>query len=214
MAREYKNSLVKTPFADNVYYVDRPKKFNMPSFTQFDGIGDPSRHLDHYSQKMALDNHNDAFMCKVFPTSLMGAALEWFKKRPHKSILNYETLCAMFLAQYCGNKKQKKTIASLFTIRQKRGESLQDFWSRFNMETSEIVDCHPKAAIETFKIGMIQGTKFHISLVKYSPQDMLTFNARAQIYIRLEDNVAHRAQYATLVIVENKPREKVSSSKS
>ncbi|XP_059650461.1 uncharacterized protein LOC132296268 [Cornus florida] len=182
--------------------------------TELVASGDPSYHLDHYSQKMALDNHNDTFMCKVFPTSLTGATLEWFKNRPHKSIPNYKTLCDMFLAQYCGNKKQKKTIASLFTIRQKRGELLQDFLSRFNMEASKIAECHPKTAIETFKIGMIQGTKFHTSLVKYSSPDMQTLNARAQIYIRLEKDVAHRAQHATLVAVENKPWEKTSSSKS
>ncbi|XP_059637730.1 uncharacterized protein LOC132279713 [Cornus florida] len=214
MAREHKNSLIKTPFTDDVYLVDRPKKFTMPSFTQFDGTGDPSRHLDHYAQKMALDDHNDPWMCKVFPTSLTGAVLEWFRNRPPKFIPDYETLCTMFLAQYCGNKRQKKSIASLFTIRQKKSDTLQDFLSRFNMEASKIADCHPATAIETFKLAMIQGTKFYTSLVKYSPLDMQTLNARAQIYIRLEENVAHRAQQATLVTVENKPQERVSNSKS
>ncbi|XP_059639823.1 uncharacterized protein LOC132282233 [Cornus florida] len=201
MAREHKNSLVKTPFTDNVYLVERPKKFTMPSFTQFDETGDPSRHLDHYAQKMALDDRNDPWMCRVFPTSLIGAALEWFRNRPHKSIPDYVTLCTMFLAQYWGNKMQKKSIASLFTVRQKKEETLQDFLSRFNMEASEIADCYPTTAIETFKLAMIQGTKFHTSLVKYSPPDMQTLNARAQIYIRLEENIAHRAQHATLVTV-------------
>ncbi|XP_059654606.1 uncharacterized protein LOC132301366 [Cornus florida] len=81
------------------------------------------------------------------------------------------------------------------------------------MEASEIADCHPATAIETFKLAMIQGTKFHTSLVKYSPPDMQTLNARAQIYIRLEENIAHRAQYATLVTVENKPRERIPTPK-
>ncbi|XP_059649929.1 uncharacterized protein LOC132295641 [Cornus florida] len=179
MAREHKNSLIKTPFTDDMYLVERPKKFTMPSFTQFDGTGDPSRHLDHYAQKMALDDLNDPWMCRVFPTSLTRAALEWFRNRPHKSISDYVTLCTMFLAQYCGNKKQKKSIASLFTVRQKRGETLQDFLSRFNMEASEIANCHPATAIETFKLAMTQGTKFHTSLVKYSPPNMQTLNARA-----------------------------------
>ncbi|XP_059664189.1 uncharacterized protein LOC132309958 [Cornus florida] len=136
MAREHKNSLVKTPFTDDMYLVERPKKFTMPSFTQLDGAGDPSRHLDHYTQKMALDDRNDPWICRVFPTSLTGAALEWFRNRLHKSIPDYVTLYTMFLAQYYGNKKQKKSIASLFTVRQKRGETLQDFLSRFNMEAS------------------------------------------------------------------------------
>ncbi|XP_059663514.1 uncharacterized protein LOC132309199 [Cornus florida] len=214
MAREHKNSLVKTPFTDDIYLVDRPKKFTMPSFTQFNGTRDPSRHLDHYAQKMALDDHDNPFMCKIFPTNLTGATLEWFGNRPHKSIPDYETLCTIFLAQYCRNKKQKKSITSLFTIRQKKRKTLQDFLSRFSMEASKIAHCHPATAIEMFKLAIIQGTKFHTSLVKYSPPDMQTLNARAQIYIRLEENVAQRVQHATLVIMENKPREKVSNPKS
>ncbi|XP_059638692.1 uncharacterized protein LOC132280964 [Cornus florida] len=81
------------------------------------------------------------------------------------------------------------------------------------MEASKIADCHPATAIETFKLAMIQGTKFHTSLVKYSPPDMQTLNAKAQIYIRLEENIAHRVQHATLVTVENKPRERILNSK-
>ncbi|XP_059670901.1 uncharacterized protein LOC132316444 [Cornus florida] len=162
---------------------------------------------------MALDDRNDPWICKVFPTSLTGAALEWFRNRLHKSILDYVTLCTMFLVQYCRNKKQKKSIASLFTVRQKKEETLQDFKSRFNMEASEITDCHPVTVIETFKLAMIQGTKFHTSLVNYSPPDMQTLNVRAQIYIWLEENVAHRAQHTTLVTVENKPRERIPNSK-
>ncbi|XP_059659078.1 uncharacterized protein LOC132305454 [Cornus florida] len=61
---------------------------------------------------MALDDRNDPWMCRVFPTSLTGAALEWFRNKPHKSTPDYVTLCTMFLTQYCGNKKQKKSIAS------------------------------------------------------------------------------------------------------
>ncbi|XP_059669586.1 uncharacterized protein LOC132314782 [Cornus florida] len=142
---------------------------------------------------MALDDRNDPWICRVFPTSLTGVVLEWFRNRPHKSIPDYVTLRTMFLAQYCGSKKQKKNIASLFTGRQKKEETLQDFLSRFNMEASEIADCHPTTATETFKLAMIQGMKFHTSLVKYSPPDMQTLNARSQIYIWLEENVAHRA---------------------
>ncbi|XP_059668903.1 uncharacterized protein LOC132313992 [Cornus florida] len=213
MAREHKNSLVKTPFTNDVYLVERSKKFTMPSFTLFDGTRDPSRHLDHYAQKMALDYRNDPWICRVFPTSLTRAALEWFRNRPHKSIPDYVTLYTMFRAQYCRNKKQKKSITSLFTVRQKKGETLQDFLSRFNMEASEIADYHPATAIETFKLVMIKGTKFHTSLVKYSPLDIQTLNAKAQIYIRLEENIAHRAQHATLVTVENKPRERIPNSK-
>ncbi|XP_059629895.1 uncharacterized protein LOC132272833 [Cornus florida] len=64
------------------------------------------------------------------------------------------------------------------------------------MEASEIADCYPVTAMETFKLVMIQGTKFHTSLVKYSFPDMQTLNTRAQIYIRLEENVENKIKFA------------------
>ncbi|XP_059671027.1 uncharacterized protein LOC132316568 [Cornus florida] len=166
MAREFTASIVKTPFLDEIEWVARPKKFTMPKFTKFNGTGDLLQHLNHYTQEMTLETHNDPFICKIFPSSLTGVALEWFKNCPCKSILNFETLCIAFLAQYCRNKKQKKTIANPFMIWQMKGEGLQAFLTQFNMESLGIPDCNQDTAIEAFKIAMVQGSHFHSSLKK------------------------------------------------
>ncbi|XP_059627283.1 uncharacterized protein LOC132270095 [Cornus florida] len=150
----------------------------MPKFIKFNGTGNLLQHLNHYTQNMTLEAHNDLFMCKIFPSSLKGVALEWFKNRLCKSIPNFESLCVAFLAQYCENKKQKKTIASLFTIRQMKGEGLQAFLTRFNMESSGIPDCNQDTAIEVFKIAMVQGSRFHFSLVKKTSTNMSELNSR------------------------------------
>ncbi|XP_059627305.1 uncharacterized protein LOC132270115 [Cornus florida] len=175
MAREFTASTVKTSFTDKIERVARPKKFTMPKFIKLNGIGDPLQHLNHYTQEMTLEAHNDLFMCKIFPSSLTGVALEWFKNRPCKSIPNFESLCVMFLAQYCGNKKQKKT-----------------FLTRFNMESSSIPDCNQDTAIEALKIAMVQSSRFHSSLVKKTPTNMSELNSWALNYIRLEENEVTR----------------------
>ncbi|XP_059663856.1 uncharacterized protein LOC132309581 [Cornus florida] len=215
IAREFTVSIVKTPFTDEIEQVARPKKFTMLKFIKFNRTRDPLQHLNHYTQEMTLEAHNDLFMCKIFPSSLTGVAPEWFKNCPCKSIPNFESLCVAFLASTVEirSRKKKKTIASLFTIRQMKGEGLQTFLTRFNMESSGIPDCNQNTAIEAFKIAMVQGSHFHSFLVKKTPTNMSELNSRAQNYIRLKENKVTRQQRVTLVTVENRPKERSNTSR-
>ncbi|XP_059627766.1 uncharacterized protein LOC132270609 [Cornus florida] len=79
------------------------------------------------------------------------------------------------------------------------------------MESSGIPDCNQDTAIEAFQIAMVQGSHFHSSLVKKTPTNMSKLNSRAQNYIRLEENEVTRQQRATLVTVENRPKERSST---
>ncbi|XP_059650582.1 uncharacterized protein LOC132296395 [Cornus florida] len=80
------------------------------------------------------------------------------------------------------------------------------------MESSGIPDCNQDTAIEAFKIVTVQGSHFRSSLVKKAPTNMSELNSRAQNYIRLEENKITRQQRATLVTVENRPKEQSSTS--
>ncbi|XP_059638946.1 uncharacterized protein LOC132281238 [Cornus florida] len=90
-----------------------------------------------------------------FTTSLTGAALEWFKNRPHKSIPDYVTLCTMFLAQYCRNKKQKKSIASLFTITQVTGGEYDRQRSEDDQESEEVYRSRLRVAHKLRRISSV-----------------------------------------------------------
>ena len=57
----------------------KPKDFAIPSFKQFDGKSDPVDHIFNFQQKMALETRNEAILCKVFSTTLVGPALAWFR---------------------------------------------------------------------------------------------------------------------------------------
>ncbi|XP_059629558.1 uncharacterized protein LOC132272419 [Cornus florida] len=95
-----------------------------------------------------------------------------------------------------------------------KGEGLQTFLTRFNMESSGIPDCNQDTAIEAFKIGMVQGSRFHYFLEKKTPTNMSKLNSRAQNYIRLEENEVTRQQRATLVTVENWQKERSSTPRA
>ena len=55
-------------------------RFTQPPFNSYDGKIDLMEHVSHYIQMMSLHTHNDALMCKVFPSSLGPSALRWFNE--------------------------------------------------------------------------------------------------------------------------------------
>ena len=68
----------RSPFLDDIERAQRPSRFTRPPFNSYDGKTDPVEHVSHYIQMMSLHTHNDALMCKVFPSNLEPTALRWF----------------------------------------------------------------------------------------------------------------------------------------
>ena len=53
----------------------KPKDFVVPTFKQFDGKSNPMDHIFNFQQKMTLETKNEAILCKVFSTTLIGPTL-------------------------------------------------------------------------------------------------------------------------------------------
>ena len=68
----------RSPFSDEIERAPMPSRFTRQPFNSYDGKTDPVEHVSHYIQMMSLHAHNDALMCKVFPSSLGSTALRWF----------------------------------------------------------------------------------------------------------------------------------------
>ena len=58
----------------------------MPSFECYSGATDPIQHLHQYQDKMAVHSHDDLLLSRVFPSSLKGAAYDWFYTLPKQSL--------------------------------------------------------------------------------------------------------------------------------
>ena len=65
----------RSPFFDEIERAPMPSRFTRPPFNSYDGKTDPMEHVSHYIHMMSLHAHNDALMCKVFPSSLGSTAL-------------------------------------------------------------------------------------------------------------------------------------------
>nr|GEV43915.1 reverse transcriptase domain-containing protein [Tanacetum cinerariifolium] len=67
-----------------------------------------------------------------------GAARVWFDELPPESIDSYKVLKAAFLAYFMQQKKYVKDPVEIHNIKQKDGETIEDFMKRFKVETGRM----------------------------------------------------------------------------
>ena len=67
-----------------------PLKFRLPQLKPFDGLKDILDHLNTFKMTLGLQQPFDKILCRSFPTTLKGAAKEWFTRLPTSSIDNFE----------------------------------------------------------------------------------------------------------------------------
>ena len=85
-----------SPFSRDIERAPISSRFTQPPFNSYDGKIDPVEHVSHYIQMMSLHTHNDALMCKVFPSSLGPIALRWFYGLRKDSIHSFSELIQKF----------------------------------------------------------------------------------------------------------------------
>ena len=103
---------------------------------------------------MALETRNEAILCKVFSTTLVGLALAWFRQFPEKSMDSFEDLCTRFIKQYNSNRQQQKTMADLHHRVQSEDETLRKYVTRFMEVMNVIYDADSVTAAGSFIKGL------------------------------------------------------------
>ncbi|GJX26959.1 reverse transcriptase domain-containing protein [Tanacetum coccineum] len=86
--------------------------------------------------------------CHMFNSTLIGAARVWFDELPPESIDGYKDLKAAFLAYFMQQKKYVKDPVKIHNIKQRDGETIEEFMERFKVETG-----HMKGAPECMRIS-------------------------------------------------------------
>ncbi|GJY38786.1 reverse transcriptase domain-containing protein [Tanacetum coccineum] len=91
--------------------------------------------------------------CHMFNSTLIGAARVWFDELPPESIDGYKGLKSAFLAYFMQQKKYVKDPVEIHNIKQRDGETIEDFMERFKVETGRM-----KGAPECMRIsGFMHG---------------------------------------------------------
>ena len=132
-----------SPVEDLVHRTDSPftalinghpllPKFKMPSLDSYDGTRDLFNHIATFKTTMHLQGVPDEIMCRAFPTTLKGPVRVWFCKIAPNSVSFFEELSKLFVNNFIGGQRHKRSSSSLLTIKQGENESLRSFITRFN----------------------------------------------------------------------------------
>ncbi|KAL0386282.1 UNVERIFIED_CONTAM: hypothetical protein Sradi_3022500 [Sesamum radiatum] len=129
---------VGIPFTEEVMADELPVNCQTPAIAEYDGTTDPQEHLSRLEDAVLLHRYTDDIKCRVFITTFAGAAQQWFNQLPPAVIGSFQEFRSLFLHQFASSRKHRKIELSLFSIRQKEGESLKDYLQSFNTAALEV----------------------------------------------------------------------------
>ncbi|GJW02458.1 reverse transcriptase domain-containing protein [Tanacetum coccineum] len=118
------------PFTPRIRYFDFLKT-RMPSHIKtYDGSEDPEDHLKIFQSAAKTERWAMPTWCHMFNSTLTGNARVWFDDLPKETIDSYDDLKKAFLENYLQQKKCIKDPVEIHNIRQRDGESTEEFVRR------------------------------------------------------------------------------------
>ncbi|XP_050250571.1 uncharacterized protein LOC126697564 [Quercus robur] len=165
-----------------------PDRFARPLFNCYDRKTDPVEHVSHYIQMISLHTHNDALMCKVFPSSLGPTALRWFNGLRKGSICSFSELIQEFGIRFVTCSRVPQPVDALLSMKMRVGETLRSYTSRYWELYNKIDGDNERVAASTFRMGLLEDSRLRESLTKNPPEGMRQLMRRIKEYKRLEDD--------------------------
>nr|GEW58668.1 reverse transcriptase domain-containing protein [Tanacetum cinerariifolium] len=124
------------PFTPRIRNFKSSRKTRMPNNVKmYDGTEDPEYHVKVFQAAAQVERWAMPTWCHMFNSTLIGEARVWFDELPPESIDGYKDLRAAFLAYFMQQKKYVKDPVEIHNIKQKDGETIEDFMERFKIET-------------------------------------------------------------------------------
>jgi len=91
------------PFSQAIMDAEIPSTFVGPKAT-FTGVEDPEAHLTVFHTQMMLVGGSDAVRCKLFMSTLVGVAMDWFISLPDGHVTSFAQLSQLFKEKYIVNR--------------------------------------------------------------------------------------------------------------
>ncbi|GJT58007.1 reverse transcriptase domain-containing protein [Tanacetum coccineum] len=149
------------PFTSRIRHFDFPKT-RMPSHVKtYNESEDPEDHLKIFQAAAKTERWAMPTWCHMFNSTLTGNARVWFDDLPPESIDSYNDLREAFLKNYLQQKKCIKDPIVLHNIKQRDGESTEDFIQRYKLESKNV-----KGAPECMRISGFVHEITNLELIK------------------------------------------------
>nr|GEW66187.1 reverse transcriptase domain-containing protein [Tanacetum cinerariifolium] len=137
------------PFTPRIRNFKSSRKTQMPNNVKtYDGTGDLEDHVKIFHAASQVERWAMPTWCHMFNSTLIGTAKVWFDELSPESIYGYKDLKAAFLAYFMQQKKYVKNLVEIHNIKQKNGETIEDFIEIFKVETGRM-----KGASECMRIS-------------------------------------------------------------
>ncbi|GJX09466.1 reverse transcriptase domain-containing protein [Tanacetum coccineum] len=151
----------RNPFTPRIRHFNFPRT-RMPSHVKtYDGSGDLEDHLKLFQAAAKTERWAMPTWCHMFNSTLTGNARVWFDKLPRESINSYEDLRTTFKENYLQQTKHIKDPVEIHHIKQRDGESTEDFMERYKAEILDV-----EGAPECMKISGFMHGITHPELIK------------------------------------------------
>nr|GEU36838.1 reverse transcriptase domain-containing protein [Tanacetum cinerariifolium] len=157
----------------------------------YDGTGDPEDHVKIFQAAAHVERWAMPTWCHMFNSTLVGAAMVWFDELPPESIDSYKDLKAAFLAYFMQQKKYVKDPVEIHNIKQKDGETIEDFMKRFKVETGRMKGAPECMWISGFMHG-VNNPELTKRLNEHVPKTMEEMMITTTAFIRGEAAAASK----------------------
>nr|GEY55803.1 reverse transcriptase domain-containing protein [Tanacetum cinerariifolium] len=146
--------------------------------------------------------------CHMFNSTLIGAARVWFDELPPESIDGYNDMKAAILSYFMQQKKYIKDPVEIHNIKQRDGETNEDFMERFKIETGRMKGAPECMRISGFMHG-INNPELTKRLNERVPKTMEEMMMATTAFIREEAAAAskkkgHKTPKEILAVEANK----------
>nr|GEX12912.1 reverse transcriptase domain-containing protein [Tanacetum cinerariifolium] len=182
----------ENPFTPRIRNFESSRKTRMPNNVKtYDGTRDPKDHVKVFQAATQVEKWAMPTWCHMFNSTLIGAARVWFDELPPESIDGYKDLRAAFMAYFMQQKKYVKDPVEIHSIKQRDGETIEDFMERFKIETGRI-----KGAPECMRISgfmhVVNKLELTKSLNEHVPKTMEEMMITTTAFIRGEAATASK----------------------
>nr|GEW15978.1 reverse transcriptase domain-containing protein [Tanacetum cinerariifolium] len=190
------------------------RRTRMPNNVKtYDGTRDPVDHVKIFQAAAQVKRWAMPTWCRMFNSTLIGAARVWFDEFPPESIDIYKDLKAAFLAYFMQQKKYVKDSVEIHNIKQKDGETIEDFMERFKVETGRMNEAPECMRISGFMYAM-NNPELTKCLNEHVPKTMEEMMITTTAFIRGEAATASKKKGHTSWKAQDQSKRKTSDKRS